>query len=245
MGHKTFHVLENNPAVMNHLARTLGLSPALAFHDVYSLTDPDLLALIPRPVHALLVIMPLTPTWHAARTAEDQDRPQYEGSGDGEPVIWFKQTIGNACGSIGLVHCLLNGTAAQYVTPGSTLDQIRTDALPKKMGDRAKVLEESAEFERAHEEAAMLGDTPAPTLAGHEHMGQHFVAFVKGKDGHLYELEGAGGRKGPLDRGALKEDEDVLSPAALEMGLGGLMKIEAEAGGDLRFSATALAESFD
>jgi ubiquitin carboxyl-terminal hydrolase L3 len=50
---------------------------------------------------------------------------------------------------------------------------------------------------------------------------------------------------GPLDRGALKDDEDVLSPAALEKGLGRLMRIEAEHGGDLRFSAIALAESLD
>ncbi|OAF61676.1 threonine deaminase [Pseudogymnoascus destructans] len=36
--------LENNPEVMNQLAYKLGLSEELAFYDVYSLTDPDLLA---------------------------------------------------------------------------------------------------------------------------------------------------------------------------------------------------------
>jgi ubiquitin carboxyl-terminal hydrolase L3 len=39
----------------------------------------------------------------------------------------------------------------------------------------------------------------------------------------------------------LNEDEDVLSPAALEKGIGRLMRIESEKGGDLRFSAIALA----
>jgi ubiquitin carboxyl-terminal hydrolase L3 len=39
----------------------------------------------------------------------------------------------------------------------------------------------------------------------------------------------------------LGEDEDVLSSKAVEMGLGKLMRIEAENGGDLRFSAIALA----
>jgi ubiquitin carboxyl-terminal hydrolase L3 len=84
-----------------------------------------------------------------------------------------------------------------------------------------------------------LGDTAPPTTIGEDHSGQHFVAFVKAKDGHLWELEG--GRKGPLDRGVLKEDEDVLSPAALEKGIGRLMRIESEKGGDLRFSVIALA----
>ena len=65
---------------------------------------------VPRPALALLVIIPMTPTWDASRTAEDAGKPEYAGKGDAEPVIWFKQTIGNACGSIGLIHCLLNNT---------------------------------------------------------------------------------------------------------------------------------------
>ena len=49
-------------------------------------------------------------------------------------------------------------------------------------------------------------------------------------------------QKGPLDRGLLAEDEDVLSPAAIERGIGRVIKMEVESGGgDLRFSATALA----
>jgi ubiquitin carboxyl-terminal hydrolase L3 len=240
---KLFAVLENNPQVMNHLAYALGLDKSLSFYDIYSLDDPDLLAFIPRPALALLVIIPLTPTWHEARTAEDKDKPEYAAKGEEEPVIWFKQTIGNACGSIGLTHALLNSDASKRIQPGSTLDQICKDALPKTMVERAKVLEDSDAFEKAHADAVKLGDTEAPTPESGKHTGQHFVAFVKGRDGHLWELEGS--RKGPLDRGKLKEDEDVLSPAALEKGLGRLMRIEAESGGDLRFSAIALAESMD
>ena len=243
MAKKLFTVLENNPEVMNHLARSLGLDDTLSFYDIYSLTDPDLLAFIPRPVFALLVIIPLTPTWHEARSTEDKDKSEYEGKGENEPIIWFKQTIGNACGSIGLVHCLLNSEASEHIQEDSLLDIIRKDALQKPIWERAKVLEDSNEFEKAHADAAKLGDTATPTPQSDQHTGQHFVAFVKANDGHLWELEGA--RKGPLDRGVLKDDEDVLSPAALEKGLGKLMKIEAEQGGDLRFSAIALAKSLD
>ncbi|KNG46037.1 ubiquitin carboxyl-terminal hydrolase isozyme l3 [Stemphylium lycopersici] len=243
MTKKLFTVLENNPDVMNHLAHDLGLdTDAVSFHDVYSLTDPDMLAFIPRPVLALLVIIPLTPTWHKARTAEDRDKAEYTGKGADEPVIWFKQTIGNACGSIGLVHCLLNSAASKYIAPSSTLDKIREDALPKPIWERARVLEDSEAFEKAHADAAKLGDTASPTPVSDEHTGQHFVAFVKAADGHLWELEGS--RMGPLDRGRLASDEDVLSPAALEKGIERLMRIESEKGGDLRFSVIALAPSF-
>ncbi|KZM24693.1 ubiquitin-specific protease [Ascochyta rabiei] len=242
MAPKHFTMLENNPVVMNHLARALGLDDELSFYDIYSLTDPDLLAFIPRPVYALLVILPLTPTWNDERITEDKDKSDYKGKGEDDPVIWFKQTIGHACGSIGLVHTLLNSEASKHIKSGSTLDQIRQEALPKPMLERAKVLEDSDAFEKAHAEAAQLGDTAAPTPSSNEDYG-HFVAFVKAKDGHLWELEGD--RKGPLDRGALDNDEDMLSPAALEKSLGRLMRIEADSGGDLRFSAIALAPSLD
>lgn len=58
MDQKVFVPLENNPEVMNNLAHKLGLSTDFNFHDVYSLTDPDLLALVPRPAQALLFIYP-------------------------------------------------------------------------------------------------------------------------------------------------------------------------------------------
>lgn len=42
----------------------------------------------------------------------------------------------------------------------------------------------------------------------------HYVCFVRSnKDKHLYEMDGD--RKGPVDRGALGPDEDVLSETVL------------------------------
>jgi len=224
---------------MNALARKLGFSDDLAFHDVYSLDDPDLLALVPRPAYALLVIMPATPNWQADRKAEDAKRTDYEGSGPEEPVVWFKQTIGNACGSIGLLHCLLNGAAVPFIQPGSDLAKIREDALPLRLAERAEMLYHNEAFEAAHASVAALGDTTPPGEGSTEHAGQHFVAFVRGDDGHLWELEGD--RSGPLDRGLLAEGEDVLSPAALDRGFRRVIKLEQGAGGkDLRFSCIAL-----
>jgi ubiquitin carboxyl-terminal hydrolase L3 len=73
---------------MNALAAKLGLSKDLTFYDVYSLTDPDLLSFIPRPVYALLVIIPLTPSWNESRIREDSGKQDYTGSGpDGTPSL--------------------------------------------------------------------------------------------------------------------------------------------------------------
>ncbi|KAI1383165.1 putative ubiquitin carboxyl-terminal hydrolase [Hypoxylon trugodes] len=235
MEKKTWVVLENNPEVMNQLAARLGLSSELSFYDVWSLDEPELIAHIPRPAFALLVILPLTPAWKENRQAEDVEKDDYDGYGPEEPVIWFRQTIGNACGSIGLLHCAINGPAAEHIQPGSDLEKIRRDAIPLKMTERADLLYNSVPFEEAHKSCVHLGDT-APRNEGA--LGQHFVAFVKA-NGRLWELEGS--RKGPIDRGSLKDDEDVLSSKALDLGIGRVIRLDQEAGGaDLRFSCIAL-----
>ncbi len=55
-----------------------------------------------------------------------------------------------------------------------------------------------------------------------------------------------GRRKGPLNRGPLEENEDVLSQKALDLGVRRFLKREEEAGGgELRFSLIALAPSLD
>lgn len=226
---------------MTRLAETLGLSSGLAFYDVYALDEPDILTHIPRPVHALLVTIPLTPAWHREREAEDAERGVYDRTGPQEPVLWFKQTIGHACGSIGLLHCLLNGVPATYVRPDSELARIRREAVPLTPLARARVLEDSAALEEAHQNTARGGQSAVP-LSADVLSGNHFVAFIRGDDGHLWEMEG--GRSGPIDRGILAEDEDALSEKALELGLRRVMEIskdDTSDGGDLRFSCIALA----
>ncbi|KAG7292513.1 hypothetical protein NEMBOFW57_002548 [Staphylotrichum longicolle] len=251
MANKRFTMLEeNNPEVMNALAKKLGLSSDLEFYDVYSLDDPDLLAHIPRPVYALLVIVPLTPAWKQDRENENvalgDPTSYYHGGAAGEgtePVIWFKQIIGDACGSYGLLHCAINGATSKFILPGSTLEQLRNDAIPLLKDERAKMLYDNKAFEEAHQSVAGMGDTPDPGIGGREHAGQHFVAFVKA-NGHLWELEGD--RNGPLDRGELGEHEDVLSPRALDLGLKRIIKLDLDAGGrDPRFSCIALAPKAD
>jgi ubiquitin carboxyl-terminal hydrolase L3 len=227
---------------MNTLMYNLGLSQALAFQDVFSIDDPDLLAFVPRPAQALLLIFPVSEVYEKSRHQEDEAREEYQGNGDEEPVVWYKQTIGNACGLIGLLHAVSNGAARRNVETGSKLDKLIQEAVPLGPTERADLLYESQALESAHQAAASEGDTSAPSAD--DSVDLHFVCFVKADDGHLWELDGR--RKGPLDRGALSQGEDVLSEKALQLGPRTFMKREAEGGGkDLRFSLIALVESLD
>ncbi|KAK7418943.1 hypothetical protein QQX98_003646 [Neonectria punicea] len=227
---------------MNDLAQRLGLSADLSFYDVYSLDDPDLLATIPRPVYALLAIIPLTEAWKRERDAEKGHTEQYDGAGPDEPVVWFRQTIIHGCGLIGFLHCIYNGAPAKAVVPGSTLAQFRDEAIPLHREDRASLLSDSEAIYEASQASSLMGDTAPPSVDEMERLGNHFVAFVKARDGNLWELEGV--RNGPIRRGALAEDEDALSERALGLGIKRLMDLQradSAEGGDLRFSCIALA----
>ncbi|KAK4547787.1 hypothetical protein LTR36_000745 [Oleoguttula mirabilis] len=233
-GKKTFVPLENNPEVFTELVHRLGVSPNLGFYDIYSIDDPELLALVPKPVHALIFISPADVYHRVRQNDEGTKELTYNGSGDKEPVMWFKQTIGHSCGLIALLHSVANGSAKQFIAPGSDLDKLFEKALPLKPLPRADVLYNSDELERAHMACAFKGDTNAPMAA--EPNGYHFISFVKGTDGHLYELEG--GWNGPIDRGVLSESEDLLSEKALDMGIRRFVRA---AEGNLEFSMVALA----
>ncbi|WVN88234.1 uncharacterized protein L203_103435 [Cryptococcus depauperatus CBS 7841] len=107
--------------------------------------------------------------------------------------------IPNACGSIGLLHALLNlpeGDATS-LTPGSELAQFKAI----KGAERANLLEKATFFSDAHTAAAQTGQSNVPTDLD---VDTHFIAFVEGanENGEKRIVELDGGRKGPLDRGA-------------------------------------------
>lgn len=137
---------------------------------------------------------------------------------------------------------MANGEPRKQVIPGSDLEGLLREAEPLKPLERADLLYDSKALESAHADAAKLGDTEAPEAE--DSVDLHFVAFVKGSDGRLWELDGR--RRGPLDRGQLDEDEDALSEKALNLGVRRFLKVEAAGGNpDLRFSLVSLGPTLD
>jgi ubiquitin carboxyl-terminal hydrolase L3 len=231
---------------MNPLAHSLGLPPHLAFHDVYSITDDALLALVPRPVHAVIFLFPITPASEAALAddeAADGGGTVRAGAAAGEegkgeradsPVLWFPQTIGHACGLVALVHACTNGAVARALAPSSPLAALARAAAPLSDAARAALLHDSDVLEAAHAAAAQTGDSRVP--AAEEDVPYGFTAFVRGRDGRLWEMEGR--RSGPVDRGVLGEGEDILSERVL--GLSVYPYVNREKVSETRFSCLAL-----
>lgn len=235
-----FIPLEANPELMTTLLHKLGLSKKLQIHDVYSLTDPEFLAFIPRPALALLLVFPVSAVYESSRMSEDAGVKEYAGSGDGEPVVWWKQTIRNACGLMGLLHAVSNGPARAYIEKDTPLSTLLSQSIPLPPAERSALLEKTPALASAHQEAASQGQTVAPDAQ--DDVDLHYVCFVKTDHdgGTLWELDGR--RKGPIARGQLGPDDDVLSEQAL---LWGPLKFLERGGGDMRFSCVALAEALD
>jgi ubiquitin carboxyl-terminal hydrolase L3 len=116
--------LESNPMVFTQLIHKLGVSTSLAFHDVLSIDDPDLLAFIPRPALALVLVFPTSTAYEEYKAKEEISRDNYISSGEDEHVIWYKQTINNACGLYGILHAVSNGDSRDVISKFSMLLQL-------------------------------------------------------------------------------------------------------------------------
>ena len=212
---KAFIPIESNPALFTQLIHRLGVSTSLRFEDVLSVTDPELLALIPRPVLALVSVSPYTTKYKANQAEEEALRDDYTASGQDEKVMWFRQTIHNACGLYAILHAVSNGDARAKIRPESTLAKLLSTCEPLTPSQRPAVLEGSEELEAAYNEVALTGDSAVPESA-EVVLPFHYQCFVKSeKTGRLYQL--AGWCKGPVDRGLLDPGDDMLSTKALSV----------------------------
>ncbi|PLW24819.1 hypothetical protein PCANC_24473 [Puccinia coronata f. sp. avenae] len=205
--------LESNPEVMNAWASALGLqTEKVSFADVYGL-DAELLAMVSKPVYAVLMLFPISKEYEDARAAEHErlvaqasDTQLLE-----KRLIFIKQTISNACGTIGLLHALANNPKIP-ITEGA-LTQFLDQCRSKSPAERAELLEKDSAIANVHADLAQSGQSKVPSLD--EVVDLHFVCFVKSHNpddpaepARLVELDG---RKGfPIDHGAISGSDDLL-----------------------------------
>ena len=252
--------LEANPGVLDAFARKIGVrDPNVGFHDVFGL-DPELLAFVPSPVLAVILLYPLTAASESERRAELARQPETDRDAIPADLFYMKQTIGNACGTIAMMHCLANvsrsaegegnegnegndGKEEREDTSvvrqaGGILDRFLAETAGMTPEAIGSYLEEGRGCSEAlhglHGRAAQEGDTAAP--GADDEINLHFVAFVE-KGGVLWELDGR--RAGPVQRGPVVDGlMGSVARVVKEVYVGG-------ANGDIHFSLIALARSRD
>lgn len=197
--------LESNPEVMTKYSRDLGATKG-SWVDVFSL-DEDSLNVIPEPVLAVILLFPISDQYDLY--AREQDESIKEKGQKVDPDLFYmKQTVPNACGTVGIFYALANNAKEVDLQSGLLKEFLDETAgfSPQQRGQR---LEESAAIQAAHDRTAEEGQTEAPNRE--EELVTHFVAFVH-KDGSLYELDGR--REGPVNHGETTP-ESLLKDAAV------------------------------
>ncbi|KAM9036490.1 ubiquitin carboxyl-terminal hydrolase isozyme L3 isoform 2-T2 [Sarcophilus harrisii] len=150
--------LEANPEFL----KQLGLHPNWQFVDVYGM-EPELLSMVPRPVCAVLLLFPITEKYEVFRI-EEEEKIKSEGQDVTESVYFMKQTISNACGTIGLIHAIANNKDKMNFESGSTLKKFLEESLSMSPEERARYLEKYEAIRVTHESSAHEGQTEGAEL---------------------------------------------------------------------------------
>jgi len=162
--------------------------------------DDEVLQSIPTPVLAVVLLHPLK--------EKESNKPDGDGVVATGDVMLIEQTIGNACGTVAILHALVNNYKALDLDKSEYLQGLYAKLKSLSPKERAKVLEGEAELSCAHEETALQGQTAAPDA--NEDTELHFVTFIH-NGGKLYELDGR--KKAPTNHGS-SSDTGLLKDAA-------------------------------
>lgn len=221
--------LESNPSLINSYITKLGFDTSIyEFVDVFS-TEDWALDMIGQPVAAVLMLYPLTDA-QTNNTADD-----VVATAEMNDSVWFiKQRIGNACGTIGLLHALLNAPEGlRAYQPGSWLEGFANDCpIPLDPFSKAERLEDDRTIAQMHDEAT--SDEANATDRGDidDSILTHFIALVC-VNNNLYELDGR--KDGPIHHGPTTQDS-LLRDACVVV-----RKFMAKDPTEVRFTITALA----
>uniref|UniRef100_A0A2K5QVQ1 Ubiquitin carboxyl-terminal hydrolase n=1 Tax=Cebus imitator TaxID=2715852 RepID=A0A2K5QVQ1_CEBIM len=182
--------MEINPEVLSRL----GVAGQWRFVDVLGLEEESL-GSVPAPACALLLLFPLTAQHENFRKKQIEELKGQEVS----PKVYFmKQTIGNSCGTIGLIHAVANNQDKLGFEDGSVLKQFLSETEKMSPEDRAKCFEKNEAIQAAHDAVAQEGQCRVD-----DKVNFHFILF-NNVDGHLYELDGR--MPFPVNHGTSSED---------------------------------------
>mmetsp|Transcript_65269 Transcript_65269/g.204518 ORF Transcript_65269/g.204518 Transcript_65269/m.204518 type:complete len:257 (-) Transcript_65269:53-823(-) len=178
--------LESNPEMLTEFARKVGLPEPWQFVDVFG-TDPDLLAMVPPTCAAVTLLFR---TSDATRNFKQEQRIRLEASGQtlNPELVYLKQYVGNACGTIACIHSLTNNAEVMGIDSASPIGKFFESIRGKTPKEAGSLLADASDLHQASEASAAGGQTAAPEATAD--VDAHFIAFVE-KGGDIYELDGA------------------------------------------------------
>ncbi|KAJ0033561.1 hypothetical protein NQD34_000668 [Periophthalmus magnuspinnatus] len=206
--------MEINPEMMDKL----GVVGNWSFVDVLGL-EGDQLSAVPKPCCALMLLFPLTQQHESFR------QKQADKVAAGSEVYFLKQSVGNSCGTIALLHSVGNNKDKMTFNNSSALKKFLDDTADMSAEDRAKQFENNQVQKSLHRSSGLKPEADKVNF--------HFIAFVN-VNGQLYEFDGR--MDGAVNHGDTTDDTFVMDAAKVCLGF---MKREKD---EVRFSAVALSK---
>jgi len=188
--------LESNPEVLSSLASRLGVSEGWGVCEVLGL-DADCLEIVPQPVAALILCHPRS---FDAVVHPSTNKTVLNG-------VWHMRQLpgklDSACGTIALVHALVNQREMVGLKAGSPLARFYEKTASWGACEICEAMDRNSELQGIHDSLVIVGPPGmGPTSTGQaQAQGQgpveiveiqivhHFICFTEVK-GHLVELDG-------------------------------------------------------
>ena len=198
---KTVTPLTSDPKAFADYTEKLGLDlNSASFFDIYGF-DPDLYEFTPKPVYSVIFLFSIGKKDGVLETRYKQPLPEDQIP---TPRPWFSlQTVHNACGTMAILHSILNNLDHVQIKPESWLAKFVEKTANMTPEQRAKVIHDDDTLFSIHEETAKGSEVSIP-----EKTTEHFVAFTN-VGGRLWELDGR--KPQPICHGEVKN----LLPEAL------------------------------
>ncbi|XP_053559994.1 ubiquitin carboxyl-terminal hydrolase isozyme L1 isoform X1 [Bombina bombina] len=203
----------------------VGVLDSWKFVDVLSLEE-GLLSSVPTPVCAVLLLFPLTKQHENFREKQISELKDKEVN---SKVYFLKQTIGNSCGTVGIIHAVANNKDKLSFAEKSVLKDFLEESSGLKPDERASLLEKNKAIQSAHNSVAAEGQCRV-----NDELNFHFILFTA-VDGSLYELDGK--LPFPISHGTTSEDSLLKDAATI------CRQFTEREKGEVRFSAVALSKS--
>jgi ubiquitin carboxyl-terminal hydrolase L3 len=191
---KNWLPLESNPEVINVYCEKMGVDmSSFGFTDVYS-TDEWAIDMVPKPCLAVVLLYPLK---ESSETFSVEERTGIEKNGQvlSSDLYYMKQTVGDACGTVAILHSLGNARPFLEFKEDSYISGFFESTGSMNPEEIAAYLEEDSDIEELHQTAVESGQSETPESGT---VSTHFVCFTH-SNGCLYELDGR--KKFPINHG--------------------------------------------
>ena len=156
-----------------------------------------------RRLAALLAALALGISTLAGCSGQAEEELAAKGVTPPEDLFFMKQNVSNACGTIALVHAVVNSGIG--FAPDGILQNLLKDCEGKSIEEKGNVLASLGSLVSAHQEVASAGLTTVDM-----NVMNHFIALVEHK-GTLYELDGR--KSVPVPHGPVEPDGFMTAAA--------------------------------